>query len=109
MSKYLNVPNGNYKVSVQTGGTITLDTGLETGTVEITGDLIVRGEQTTINTTELDIEDRIITLNSGETGSGISVLPGVPRASGFKVDRGNSSDAFFNYDEDVAGFIAIDY
>jgi len=108
MSKYLNVPNGDYKVSVKTGGTITLDTGLETGTVEITGDLIVRGEQTTINTTELDIEDRIITLNSGETGSGISVLPGVPRASGFKVDRGNSSDAFFNYDEDVAGFIAID-
>ena len=104
MSKYLNVPNGNYKVSVQTGGNIYLDTGFETGTVEISGNLLVRGEQTTVNTTELDIEDNIITLNSGETGAGISDIGG---DSGIRIDRGTLPDAFLKFDEDVAGFIAI--
>jgi hypothetical protein len=103
MSKYLNVPNGSYKITVQTGGAIILDTGLETGTVEISGNLLVRGETTTINTAQLDIEDNIITLNSGETGAGITL-----NDAGFKIERGTLPDTFFKYDEDVAGFIAID-
>ena len=102
MSKYLNVPNGNYKVSVQTGGTIYLDTGFDTGTVEISGNLLVKGETTTVNTAELNIEDNIITLNSGETGAGITL-----GEAGIKIERGSESDAFFKYDEDVEGFIAI--
>ena len=102
MSKYLNVPNGNYKVSVQTGGTIYLDTGLDTGTVEISGNLLVRGDQTTVNTAQLDIEDNIITLNSGETGAGITL-----NDAGIRINRGTLPDTFFKYDEDVAGFIAI--
>jgi len=103
MSKYLNVPNGNYKVAVQTGGNIYLDTGFETGTVEISGNLLVRGDQTTVNTAQLDIEDNIITINSGETGAGITL-----NSAGIKINRGSLPDAFFKYDEDVAGFIAID-
>mgnify|MGYP000139963373 CR=1 FL=1 len=102
MSKYLNVPNGNYKVSVQTGGTIYLDTGFDTGTVEISGNLLVRGDQTTVNTAQLDIEDNIITLNSGETGAGITL-----NDAGIRINRGTLPDPFFKYDEDVAGFIAI--
>jgi hypothetical protein len=102
MSKYLNVPNGNYKVSVQTGGTIYLDTGFDTGTVEISGNLLVRGDQTTVNTAQLDIEDNIITLNSGETGAGITL-----NDAGIRINRGTLPDTFFKYDEDVAGFIAI--
>ena len=103
MSKYLNVPNGDYKVSVKTGGTIYLNTGFDTGTVEVSGNLLVRGEQTTVNTAQLDIEDNIITLNSGETGAGITL-----NNAGFKINRGTLPDSFFKYDEDVAGFIAID-
>ena len=103
MSKYLNVPNGNYKVAVQDGGTIYLDTGVRTGTVEISGNLLVKGVQTTVNTTQLDIADNIITLNSGETGAGITL-----NDAGFKIERGTLPDTFFKYDEDVAGFIAID-
>ena len=98
MSKYLNVPNGNYKVSVQTGGTIYLDTGQETGTVEISGNLVVQGETTTVNTTQLDIEDNIITLNSGETGAGISDISG---DSGIRIDRGSRPDAFLVFDENL--------
>lgn len=103
MSKYLNVPNGNYKISVQTGGTIYLDTGFDTGTVEISGNLLVKGDTTTVNTATLDIEDNIITLNSGETGAGITL-----NESGIKIERGSLPDSFFKYDEDVSGFIAID-
>ena len=103
MSKYLNVPDGNYKVAVQTGGTIYLDTGFETGYVEISGNLLVKGDQTTVNTAQLDIEDNIITLNSGETGAGITL-----NSAGIKIDRGTLPDTFFKYDEDVNGFIAID-
>ena len=103
MSKYLNVPNGNYKVAIKTGGTIYLDTGFETGTVEISGNLLVKGDQTTVNTATLDIEDNIITLNSGETGAGITL-----NSAGIKINRGTLPDTFFKYDEDVNGFIAID-
>jgi len=76
---------GDYKLITASNGTITLDTGNEQGTVRITGDLIVEGVSTTVNTANLDIEDNIITLNKGETGietitlgqSGLSISRGV--------------------------------
>lgn len=106
MSKYLKVPNGDYKISVQTGGTIRLDTGVDTGRVEISGDLIVLGNTTTINTTELIIEDRVIELNKGDDlASGIQ---GTDAFSGIEINRGVLPHAFFGYDEDVGGFIGYD-
>ena len=109
MSKYLNVPNGNYKISVQDSGVIFLDTGFGVGRVEISGDLVVQGETTTVNTAQLDIEDNIITLNNGESGPGITL-----NTSGIKIDRGLNPDAFFVYDEtldpdpDVGRFVLRD-
>ena len=50
MSKFLVVNDGDYTLKVQSGGNITLDTGVSAGAVTITGDLIVQGDQTTINT-----------------------------------------------------------
>lgn len=106
MSKYLNIPNGNYKVAVKTGGSIYLDTGFETGTVEISGNLLVRGETTTINTAELTIEDRVIELNKGDDlAAGIQ---GTDAFSGIEINRGTLPHAFFGYDEDVGGFIGYD-
>ena len=102
MSKYLNVPNGDYKISVQTGGTIYLNTGFETGTVELSGNLLVRGTTTTVESITTTIKDNIITLNSGETGAGITL-----NEAGIEIDRGQLANAFFKYDEDVDGFIAI--
>ena len=106
MSKYLNVPNGNYKISVQTGGTIYLDTGFDTGNVEISGNLIVKGNTTEINTAELTIEDRVIELNRGDNSA--AGIQGTDRFSGIEINRGTYAHAFFGYDEDVSGFIGYD-
>lgn len=96
MSKFLKIPNGNYKIEVQPGGTITLDTGLEQGQVRITGDLIVDGNTTTVQSEDLSLRDNIIVLNDGETGSGITL-----DRAGIKIDRGLYLDAFLIFDESL--------
>jgi hypothetical protein len=98
MSRFVNVPNGNYKITVQEGGTIYLDTGFDTGTVEISGNLLVKGETTTINTANMTIEDNIIVLNQGESGAGITDND---NSSGIEIDRGSLSNAFFVYDDSL--------
>lgn len=99
MAKYLNV-DGNYKISVTDGGTITLDTGAATGSVIITGDLVVQGETTTVNTTTLTIEDRIITLNNGgSVGGEISPIGG-QQVAGIEIDRGGT-DVYWVFDENI--------
>ena len=100
MSKYVNVPKGNYKITVQDGNRITLDTGLNVGEVYITGDLVVQGETTTINTTDLNIEDRVIHLNTGDEGG--AGIQGPDGFSGLEIERGTFPDVFFGFDEDLA-------
>lgn len=78
--------NSDYKIQVPAGDTITLDTGTNTGLVFITGDLTVQGNTTTVNTTNMLIEDNIILLNKGELGS--SVTEGT---AGIEIDRGTST------------------
>jgi hypothetical protein len=96
MSKYLNIPNGDYKVKVQNGGSITLDTGYEEGTVYVTGNLVVQGNTTTIQSEDLTVRDNIIVVNSGETGSGITL-----DIAGIRFDRGVLSDGYFLFDENI--------
>jgi len=106
MSKFVNVPNGDYKISVQDGGEITLNTGFNQGTVYITGNLVVQGESTDLQTTELIVEDRVIELNKGDdTAAGIQ---GTDRFSGIRINRGQLPDAYFGYDEDTSSFIMYD-
>ena len=97
MIKIVNIPNGDYALSVQSGGTITLDTGFETGTVVVTGNLQVNGETTSLQTTNLEIEDNIILLNRGETGNGITLETG-----GIRIERGTLPDAFLVFDETIS-------
>lgn len=99
MSKYVVVPDGNYKITVQNNGEITLDTGLNSGQVRITGNLLVQGTTTTVNSSQVTIKDNIIELNSGETGSGISISS---RESGLRIDRGSFVDAFFVFNETIS-------
>jgi hypothetical protein len=64
------------------------------GNVTISGDLIVNGSTSTINSTDLAIEDNEIILNKGETGSGVS-----KGEAGIEIDRGTSDNAKFIWDE----------
>jgi len=96
MSKFVNVPQGNYSLAVQSGGTITLSTGFQQGTTTITGNLVVQGDTTTVTSQNLDIKDNILTLNSGETGAGITLTD-----SGLEMDRGTYVNALFTFNEDI--------
>ena len=96
MSKFLNVPNGNYSVTVQPGGEIRLDTGIETGTVRVTGDLVVEGDTTTVSSENLTVKDNIIVVNEGEAGVGVTL-----NESGLRIDRGSLPDTFMVFDEDL--------
>jgi len=103
MSKILKVTDGNYKIVVSNGasGTITLDTtdGASSvqGTVVVNGDLEVKGTQTTVESTVTTIADNIITLNEGESGSGISAS--MQYIAGIEVDRGSLPAARIVFNE----------
>lgn len=91
--------NGNYKIKTSLGGQIILDTGPTIGQVTITGDLIVKGNTTIGDVTNVDVvdmkvEDNILTLNSGETGVGVTL-----QYSGIEIDRGQVDKASFVFDE----------
>lgn len=97
MPRVLNAYNTNYKIRVQDGGEIRLDTGVETGTVVVTGNLEVLGTTTTIDTVNLEIEDNILLLNRDEQGSGVS-----ENTSGIQIDRGTLPDAQWIFDEQIS-------
>ena len=97
MSKTLNVNSGDYKVKVPRGQSITFDTGADVGNVQITGNITIAGTQTVVNSQELDIVDNIITLNKGETGSGVT-----ENTSGIEIDRGTALNAQMVFDEQTS-------
>jgi len=103
-TKVVNVVNGDYKVIVQDGGDITLDTG-EQGTTIITGNLEVRGDTTYVFVSDMQVEDNIILLNvngGGPAGidlgtSGLKII----RNGGDALGGGEYADALFLFDESV--------
>ena len=112
--KVVSVPNGDYKISVRQGsrnpshqeygGNITLDVGTadraNRGTVYITGDLIVEGKSTTVESETMTVKDNIIIINAGENST--SPDPGVTLGtSGISVDRGWKTDASILFNEAV--------
>ena len=99
MSKILRVSESDYRVKVKDTGTITLDTGVEQGTVVITGDLLVKGNTTTVDTANLNIEDNLILLNKGESGAGVTEV-----TAGLEIDRGSLANAQFLWDESIDKF-----
>ena len=95
-SKILALPSSDYKVKVKSGGNITLDTGLSSGITTVTGNLVVLGSTTQVNSSDLNLKDNIITLNDGESGTGITL-----NQSGIQIDRGSYSDAKIVFDETI--------
>jgi hypothetical protein len=85
--------SGDLKIATAVGGNLTLDTGVSTGTVTITGSLNVLGRQTSIAFSNTNIADNILLLNAGESNSSVSFQEsylGVPTGSaGIAIDRGS--------------------
>lgn len=106
MSRVLKVSNGDYRIQVsstqttQTSPAIILDTGPGVGTVTITGNLDVKGITTTVESTNTTIADNILTLNYGQTGSGISSTLGYQ--SGIEVVRGSRDTAQLLFTEQIS-------
>jgi hypothetical protein len=112
MSRILKVSNSDYRIKVKDTGSITLDTGTAVGTVYVTGNLIVKGETTTINTSQTTIEDRIITLNKSTDNDAQNLAAGILdigglRQSGIEINRGTSSNAQLLFDENVSHYDPI--
>ena len=107
MGQFLRV-NGDYNIRAGDGAKITLDTGpaVSGGSVRITGNLIVDGDALNVNTTNLNVEDNIISLNTGEVGPGVTLV-----YSGIEIQRGDTSaitpqnNASFLYDESTDSWI----
>ena len=78
---------------VRTTGTQTVNGDKTFGNdIIISGNLTINGTQTTVSTETLAIEDNIIVLNNGTSGT-------PSENAGIQVDRGSSSDVFLNWDE----------
>ena len=101
--KYVKVSDNSYKLSVTDGGTIYFYTGDETGEVRISGDLIVQGNTTTVQSEELTVRDNIIEINTGETGAGVTL-----DTAGLRIDRGTFQDAYMVLDENLTSRVTGD-
>ena len=77
---------------VGTGDSVTFANLTASGNLVVTGNLTVSGNVTTVNTEQLDVEDNIITLNSGVTGA-------PTLNSGIEVNRGTSTDVSILWNE----------
>lgn len=95
MGQFLHV-NGDYNIKTAEGAQIVFNTGPSTsgGGVRVTGNLVVEGQTVSVAASNLDVEDNVITLNAGETGSGVTL-----GYSGIEIDRGDLSPAVLIFDE----------
>jgi hypothetical protein len=105
MAERINrIGTDKYTITVNPSGEIVLDTGL-TGKVTINGNLDVLGDQTSIGSSELIVDDKTITINNGDPGgdAGITDLSdGYGKAAGIIIDRGpDANNARIFYDEDI--------
>lgn len=83
MSRYVRVYDSAYNLVVNPAGTITLDTGNQQGTVLVTGDLVVKGNTTTVESETVVVKDNVIVINQQSTGNGIAL-----GYAGIEIDRG---------------------
>jgi len=65
-----------------------------TGNLTVDGDLTVSGDTTTIDVSQLTVEDNLIVLNNGEAGAGVTL-----GTAGIEIDRGSETNAQFIWNE----------
>jgi hypothetical protein len=110
MSRIVQVNDSDYKIKVRSNGlensngTVTLDVGDRTGRVIVTGDLLVYGQTTTVESTNVTITDPIIVINNqlgvdGQpAGNGISTPT---KEAGIEIGRGVFPPARLFFDENL--------
>ena len=82
----------NYKLeSIGGSGTAEIDAA----TLTVTGNLVVSGTTTEVNSTDLAITDKTIVLNKGETGAGVTS----PVYSGIEIERGTLDNVGIRYND----------
>ncbi len=98
--KVIRVSDGDLQLIVQDAGTITLYTGNQSGQVVVSGDLLVQGNTTTVESETMTVKDNIVVVNKGETGAGVTL-----GTAGLQVDRGPSTpDAQILWDESATHY-----
>lgn len=106
MAKVLRISDNDYRIIVGQGGTIYLDTTGATydgsGKVVVRGDLEVKGDTTTVNSTIVNIADNIIVLSHGNTNAGLPPSLDRPYSSGIQIDRGTIAPARWVYDDNIS-------
>ena len=87
--------SGTYDVNVEIGNNLQIGNNVTIlNNLSVAGDFTVTGTTTTTNIESVTVEDVYITLNSGETGSGIT-----NGDAGLKFDRGTATTAALLYVE----------
>jgi hypothetical protein len=95
---YVDVANGRIGVKTDSPGNFALDVNGNTriqGNQTITGDLVVQGTTTTIDSQNLVVEDNIITINENASTA---------TDAGIMISRAGENDAVFFWDETVDKF-----
>lgn len=69
---------------------------LATNTVYVQGNLVVGGNSTAVSRTDLNITDNIVSLNVGETGTGVTL-----GYAGINVDRGSAANVAVLWNESI--------
>lgn len=84
--------SGDYNISSVDSSTDNVV--ITTHTVTVNGNLTVTGTTTSVETTNTEIADAVITLNKGEPGSGVTGT-----YSGIEVDRGGANAVAIRWNE----------
>lgn len=96
---------GEYQIQTNSNGRITLDTGVGTGTVVVTGSLDVRGTTTVVQATNASIKDNTLVLNAGETNSYVTLeTSGIIIDRGFGANLSNAATLLYNDQVGIDGF-----
>ena len=79
-------------IAIASNGNVTLSQNLT-----VSGDLQVDGTTTTVNSNNLSVDDQLIELGNGRTGSATG-------DSGIVIERGSDANAFIGFDESADKF-----
>jgi hypothetical protein len=76
---------------------------IATSTLYVDGNLIIGGNSTSVSKTDLKVTDNTIVLNTGETGTGVTL-----DYAGIEIDRGTLANVGVRWDETLGAWQATE-